>query len=187
MTALVIDDDLSARSTLGRLLRERGWHVRSRRRIDFAMELGTKRPPNLVLLDVSLPGYVAEVVASSLRVHFGSRLRTLALGAIPQPDLVRVLDAFGFLQKPIDSDRLDRLLERVPASETGNRGRRAWSRGSGSQIEELRREIQYIDVQLHEYRRLAPPHLGRVRVGVMSTLRRRQRRLLAELARLETH
>ena len=137
--SLVLDDDAATRQDLQRRLNAAGWRVRSSKRTNFGIELARRQRPNLVFLDVALPSYAPEAIAASLHIHFGPRLPIVAMGAIPQPELVERIGAFGFLAKPFQPDRVDQLLARAAELAETRRGPLRRSDEAMARMEDLRK------------------------------------------------
>ena len=76
---LLIDDDPAHRDALRGLLESRGFHVRSATDGEEGLALAGEMQPDLVLLDVSMPGLSGWDVAAHLRQRHGPRLRIVML------------------------------------------------------------------------------------------------------------
>jgi CheY-like chemotaxis protein/nitrogen-specific signal transduction histidine kinase len=112
---LVVDDSQDAANTLARLLRRLGHKVDVAYEGPSAYEAGVALTPDLVLLDIGLPGMDGYEVARRLRAEpalDGVRLVALT-GYGSEADRQRSTDA-GFdahLVKPVEFDALRRVLE----------------------------------------------------------------------------
>jgi two-component system response regulator MprA len=112
-TILVVDDDPKIRSVLGRGLRFEGYDVQLAADGYEALRLARAMPPDLVVLDVMLPGMDGMEVCRRLRRGTGAPILMLtARDAVP--DRIAGLDsgADDSLIKPVD---FDELLARVRA------------------------------------------------------------------------
>jgi two-component system response regulator MprA len=112
-TILVVDDDPKIRSVLGRGLRFEGYDVQLAADGYEALRLARAMPPDLVVLDVMLPGMDGMEVCRRLRRGTGAPILMLtARDAVP--DRIAGLDsgADDYLIKPFD---FDELLARVRA------------------------------------------------------------------------
>jgi CheY-like chemotaxis protein len=121
LRVLVVDDNVDAAKTLGQLLRLAGHEVSLAHDGAAALAAAVAAPPDLVLLDIGLPGMDGYAVAARLRAagHAGTALVALT-GYGREDDLRRSRDA-GFdhhLVKPIDFGQLQRIVLEV-------RGRRS--------------------------------------------------------------
>ena len=109
---LVVDDNEEVASMLEILLAARGHEVTVAHDGPSAIDAVARQPPDLVLLDIGLPGMSGYEVATRLR-EAGHKIRIIALSGYGQPDDVSRALAAGcdaHLTKPIDVDTLDRVL-----------------------------------------------------------------------------
>jgi CheY-like chemotaxis protein len=109
---LVVDDNEDAAEMLAELLTDWGCTVRIAHDGHKALELARERTPDLVLLDIGLPGISGHEVARALRAD-GSPVRIVALSGYGQEsDVIRSKDAGcdAHLVKPIDAAGLRKLL-----------------------------------------------------------------------------
>ena len=114
---LVIDDNSDAAETLAELLQSFGHHVRIARTGPEAIEAVAALRPEVVLLDIGMPGMDGYEVARRLRDQPGlETTKVVALsGYGSQDDRRRALEA-GFdahLVKPIDINALTSILSNV--------------------------------------------------------------------------
>jgi two-component system response regulator MprA len=121
-TILVVDDDPKICSVLRRGLRFEGYDVHVAEDGPQALEIARQEPPDLVLLDVMLPGMDGLEVCRRLRR--GTSMPILMLTARDAvPDRIAGLDsgADDYLVKPFDFDellaRIRALLRRVQPSD----------------------------------------------------------------------
>ena len=109
---LIIEDNADGRETLARLLRRFGHRVSVAEDGLRGVEAALALRPEVVLLDIGLPGLDGYQVAARLRAELcGSLL--VALTGRGQPDDVRRARAAGcdaHLVKPVDLDALQQLL-----------------------------------------------------------------------------
>ena len=111
---LVVDDDKHITEVLRRTLAYEGYGVEVARRGDEALRKVAEHPPDLIVLDIGLPGISGLEVCKRLR-EAGDQVPILMLTAKDSvPDRVEGLDtgADDYLVKPMD---LDELLARVRA------------------------------------------------------------------------
>jgi CheY-like chemotaxis protein len=116
LRVLVVDDNVDAAAALGKLLRLRGHEVSLAYDGPGALAAAAAAPPDLVVLDIGLPGMDGYAVAARLRAagHAGAALVALT-GYGREDDLQRSHDA-GFdhhLVKPIDFGQLQRIILEV--------------------------------------------------------------------------
>ncbi len=115
---LVVDDNDDAAATLSLLLRLQGHVVRTCSDGTSALAAVAERRPQLVLLDLGMPGMDGYEVARRLRAQPGAPLAIVALsGWGQQDDRDRTTEA-GFdrhLVKPVSAEALSRMLTEVAA------------------------------------------------------------------------
>jgi PAS domain S-box-containing protein len=119
MHALVVEDDPHSASTLARLLRIWGYHVRVAADGPTAIEEAGRREPDVVLLDIGLPGMNGHEVAQSLRKSLSRPSLILAVTGYSHPQELYSTQRSWFddyLIKPIDLDVLQAMLARWQAS-----------------------------------------------------------------------
>jgi putative two-component system response regulator len=107
---LVVEDDPTVRSLLTRLLRSRGHRVDAVGDGEAALEAVEKRRPDLVLLDVGLPGADGFEMCRAFKNYPGMRLTPVVLmtGMSDGRARLRGIEAGAddFLAKPFDSSEL---------------------------------------------------------------------------------
>ena len=110
---LVVDDSVDSAETLGELLKIWGHDVCLAHDGPAAVAAARDYRPEIVLLDIGLPGMDGFAVATELRKEgTAGRLLVALTGYGEQQDKERAREA-GFdhhLVKPIDPDRLQKLL-----------------------------------------------------------------------------
>jgi signal transduction histidine kinase len=111
---LVVDDNKDAADSLAMLLRLQGHQVRVAHDGPGALEIAKEDSPDLVLLDIGMPGMDGYEVAGRMRRQFGpGNIRLAALtGWGQQEDRRRTAEA-GFdyhLVKPVEPNVLENLL-----------------------------------------------------------------------------
>jgi PAS domain S-box-containing protein len=116
LRVLVVDDNVDAVQGLGHLLRLAGHHVELAHDGPTAIAVAGLAPPDLVLLDIGLPGMDGYAVAAQLRAAGHKRAVLVALtGYGREEDLRRSRDA-GFdrhLVKPVDFAEVEKLSREV--------------------------------------------------------------------------
>jgi CheY-like chemotaxis protein len=112
---LVVDDSVDSAETLGELLKIWGHDVRLAHDGPGAVTAAREYKPEVVLLDIGLPGMDGFAVATELRKqNLAGRMLVALTGYGEQQDKDRAQKA-GFdhhLTKPIDPDTLQKLLAR---------------------------------------------------------------------------
>jgi CheY-like chemotaxis protein len=111
---LVVDDSVDSAETLGELLKIWGHDVRLAHDGPEAVAAARDYRPEVILLDIGLPGMDGFAVAAQLREEgIGGRMLVALTGYGEQQDRDRTLRA-GFdhhLVKPISPDTLQKLLD----------------------------------------------------------------------------
>lgn len=111
---LVVDDNLDAAETLGEMLRMMGAEVRIAHDGAEALHAAASgTPPDLVLLDIGLPGMDGYETAREWRRRFGTRARLVALtGYGSDEDRRRSLRSGfnGHLVKPVTAEVIHALI-----------------------------------------------------------------------------
>jgi CheY-like chemotaxis protein len=112
---LVVDDSIDSAETLGELLKIWGHDVHLAHDGPGAVAAARDYRPEVILLDIGLPGMDGFAVAAELRKEgLAGRLLVALTGYGEQQDRDRAVKA-GFdhhLVKPIDPDTLQKLLAR---------------------------------------------------------------------------
>jgi CheY-like chemotaxis protein len=107
-SVLVVDDDPDIRESLGSILTEEGYFVRTARNGVEALQRMADQPPDLVLLDLMMPvldgWHVMRIVRADPRLRHTPIIVLSALSG---------LECAGYVQKPISLPKLIGLLEMV--------------------------------------------------------------------------
>ena len=110
---LVIEDNADAREMLRLALELDGHRVETAADGTSGVELALQTTPDLVLVDIGLPGLDGYAVARRLRAALGHRVTLVALTGYGQSEDRRRTSEAGFdahLVKPVDPDVLSRAL-----------------------------------------------------------------------------
>jgi CheY-like chemotaxis protein/anti-sigma regulatory factor (Ser/Thr protein kinase) len=110
---LVIEDNADAREMLRIALELDGHRVDTAADGLTGVESALRTPPDLVLVDLGLPGLDGYAVARRLRAALGDRLTLVALTGYGQTEDRRRTSEAGFdahLVKPVDPDVLSRAM-----------------------------------------------------------------------------
>lgn len=178
---LVVDDDPRNRKLLEEYLTGAGYEVRVAYDGRSALALAAERAPDLVLLDVMLPGLDGFQIVERMRQagNFAPVLMLTAKG-LPE-DIVHGLEtgADDYLAKPFD---LPVLLARV----RGLIRRRDWARGSGEQPECARVGEADVDFRSFELQRAGVTvHLTLLEAMLLKLLVQRRGQVVSKAEILE--
>ncbi|NDD26653.1 MAG: DNA-binding response regulator [Proteobacteria bacterium] len=110
-SVLIVDDEAEICSSLEMALRPRGYEVRSVESGEQALDSALERPPDLVILDLSLPGMNGLEVCKRLREHSQVPIIVLSVRSA-ESDKITALDlgADDYVTKPF---ALGELLARM--------------------------------------------------------------------------
>ena len=116
---LYVEDDDVLRGLYAECLREAGFNVHEVRLAEEGLEAVRREPPDLVLLDISMPrGEMSGIEAlARLREQHASVVIPIVLlsgiGNILNPELVKSLRVAAVVPKPAQVDHLVEILTRV--------------------------------------------------------------------------
>jgi CheY-like chemotaxis protein len=114
---LVVDDNVDAAESLGLMLGTMGHHVQVVHDGRAALEAARETVPEIVLLDISMPGFDGHEVVRRLRQEPAfRRVRFAAITGLARPEDVRRSREAGFdehLVKPVAPERLREVIERL--------------------------------------------------------------------------
>ena len=124
---LVADDDPQLCDLLSAFLRERGWDVDVARDGMQAVMFTTRHLPDVVLLDVNMPGGTGVDALQRIRRSTKTALVPVVVMSgntdAHMPFTMRSHGATEYVAKPLDLDALHALLTRI-VSATASRGRK---------------------------------------------------------------
>ena len=113
---LIVDDGEDTAESLAAILEFWNYEVRTATDGEQALACAREQCPDVVVLDIGLPGMNGYELAGHLRSRYGSRICLIAMTGYGRPeDVKRALDA-GFdvhLVKPIDPDALHAVIEKA--------------------------------------------------------------------------
>jgi DNA-binding response OmpR family regulator len=117
MRVLVVEDDLSIRETLGMVLESFAYQADLMENGERALEYLSQTWPDVMLLDLTLPGTNGEDIYTDILKRFGKVPPTIVLSAAHQGKL-RAQDLPGalFLSKPYTIEDLEQLIETAIAT-----------------------------------------------------------------------
>ncbi len=107
-TVLLVEDDKDIARALRLRISSHGYAVAVAHDAATALMVARKTNPDLIVLDISMPGGDGFVVAERMEAAFG-RLPTIFITANSHPDLrakALGIGAIGFFEKPLKADEL---------------------------------------------------------------------------------
>jgi two-component system response regulator RegA len=113
--ALVVDDDEAFRLRLCRALAQRNWEAEAAPDGEVALKFARDRSPDLVLVDLRMPGMGGLDVVQELRA-IDSSMTIIVLtgyGSIPTAISALKRGADHYLSKPADADQILAAYERL--------------------------------------------------------------------------
>jgi CheY-like chemotaxis protein len=122
---LIVDDNPRNCELLGRLLEIEGCRVRTASNAEAGIALAIQSPPDLILLDVRMPGVDGFEACRRLRANSGFTATPIFLVTAYDdddvwPEATRA-GASGLLGKPYDRSELRRLLQALSVAASPDR------------------------------------------------------------------
>jgi PAS domain S-box-containing protein len=112
-TVLVVDDEPAARDLMSRYLTKEGYRVETAANGDDGLRLARALRPNVITLDVIMPGLDGWAVLSALKADPElADIPVIMLTMMDQKNLGYALGAADYMTKPVDRERLAALLKR---------------------------------------------------------------------------
>jgi two-component system nitrogen regulation response regulator NtrX len=111
--ALIVDDEESIRKTLADVFEDEGWQSVTAENGKVGLQLFTRRQPDLVLLDVWMPGMDGIETLQKMR-QLNPKAPIVIMsghGTIETAVRATKLGAFDYLEKPLSLDKLIPLLD----------------------------------------------------------------------------
>ena len=112
---LVIDDDAASRRLVKTIFERQGFDVRSARDGQAGLEMAASDPPDVVLLDLKMPGLDGFEVLERFKASRPSMPVVILTGSQDIQDAVRAtqLGAFNYLAKPVNPDEIVLVVRRA--------------------------------------------------------------------------
>jgi PAS domain S-box-containing protein len=112
-TVLVIDDDDASRELLARMLEAQGYSTLEAESGLQALELAAQHEPDLITLDVLMPGMDGWAVLSRLKeIPKLAAIPVVVVSLVRDKGIGYALGAADFINKPIDRERLVAVVDR---------------------------------------------------------------------------
>jgi DNA-binding response OmpR family regulator len=116
-TILVVEDNLSSRAITSTILRHHGYTVMTAAEAPIAVALARQERPDLILMDIGLPGMDGWEATRLLRSHRATEAVPIvifsAAGTQADRDKAREMGCAEYLIKPLAARILAREIERV--------------------------------------------------------------------------
>ena len=116
---LIVDDNVDAADAIGTLLALNGFEVATAHDPDAAMERAIAVNPDVILLDIGLPGMTGYELARKLRAHPDvAHARLIALtgyGRAEDAEQAQEAGFDGYLVKPVDAEQLRLRIDAILA------------------------------------------------------------------------
>ncbi len=112
---LIIEDEPTARLALAALLEDEGYRVSQADAGDTGLALALQLEPDLILLDIRLPGLDGLTVLERLRAGYSQAAVLVMTAETTSRNAIRAtsLGAFDYIAKPIDEHHLLHLIQRA--------------------------------------------------------------------------
>jgi hypothetical protein len=121
-TVLVVDDDADARELLRRALAQQGLNVLTAATGDEGLEIAREHSPDLITLDVVMPGKDGWAVLRELKADRTlGRIPVVMVSMVSEKGLGYMLGAADYLTKPVDKALLSHLIGRHLGGAGGDR------------------------------------------------------------------
>src|SRR5919199_368373 len=119
-TVLVVDDDPLSRDLIERALSRQGLHIELADGGEQALRLAKKLRPDVITLDVIMPGMDGWTVLSALKADPElASIPVILLSFVGNKSLGFALGASDYLTKPVDGKRLAALLNKYRRDQDG--------------------------------------------------------------------
>ena len=114
---MVVDDEPDVNATVKTVLENAGYKVISAINGDDCLKKLKKDKPDLILMDIMMPGTPVKQVVEKIKGIKIAYLSVVRLNEAEKEDLFKNKNIVGFLQKPFDVDTLvknvDKLVKHV--------------------------------------------------------------------------
>jgi len=119
---LVCDDDASVREVVAAVLEQRGYHTLAAGSAERALELALAETPDVILVDLVLPGMSGSELSAALREHPQTRnIPLVVLSAVSEGESRPWPNApVQWVEKPVDEAALFEALDRALRQHPGN-------------------------------------------------------------------
>jgi len=108
-TIMVVDDESDIRDTVEEVLKRNGYDVITAVNADDCLDKLKKRTPDLILLDIMMPGTPVRIAAPKMKAKIAF-LSVVRVSEAEKENLLKSKNVVGFLEKPFN---IDTLLKKV--------------------------------------------------------------------------
>ena len=117
-TILVVDDEPQIRRVMRSTLSTHGYLITEAKTGEEGVEAVRKERPDLVLLDINMPGMDGLTLLGEIKKRFPdlSVMMVTAYGDDERRRRANTLGATEFITKPVDFDRLKEQLRQLPTA-----------------------------------------------------------------------
>lgn len=151
LLALIVDDEDKIRKTLADVFDDEGWQTLTAENGKLGLQLFLKRTPDLVLLDVWMPGMDGIETLQKMRQH-NSKIPVVIMsghGSIETAVKATKLGAFDYLEKPLSLEKIFPLMEHAKEIRSRQEEKSRQSSipeliGRASNILQIKRQIQMV-------------------------------------------
>ncbi len=120
LNILVVDDSVSIRQVVSRLMEDQGWKVRTAKDGIDALDRLNESRPDLIVLDIEMPRMNGYEFLGALKAQVGFEdipvVMLTSRTATKHRDKAKALGAKGFIVKPYDDDEFVRLILKLTGS-----------------------------------------------------------------------
>ena len=109
-TIMVVDDEGDIRETVKTVLEKEGYSVITAISGDDALKKWTKQKPDLILMDIMMPGTPTRNVITKIKDIKVSFLSVVRTSEAEKEELIKQKNVVDFIQKPFD---IEELIKRV--------------------------------------------------------------------------
>lgn len=109
---LIIDDDKDILETLGDVLQEKGYRVKTAKTGKEAIMRARERFYDITLIDLKLPDMSGITVLRIFQLKYPKMIKIIVTGNTTQQNTMDALNlgANGYIVKPVDHERLSQLI-----------------------------------------------------------------------------
>jgi two-component system nitrogen regulation response regulator NtrX len=151
LLALIVDDEEKIRKTLAEVFDDEGWQTLTAENGKAGLQLFNRHQPDLVLLDVWMPGMDGIETLQKMR-QFNAKIPIVIMsghGTIETAVRATKLGAFDYLEKPLSLDKIFPLLEHAKQIRNQQEERSRQSTvpeliGNSSLILQIKRQVQMV-------------------------------------------